>query len=210
MTVSLAHYLKDFSAPQVADIPSGFDGGLDDDLALSFPEPAAPDPETIRREAHAEGYEAAVRDLEARFAREREELAEAHRLEIEALREAHGAETAEVIVVKVNEMAAAVSKTIAEQTGLIVAPLLSDAIAARAVADIADAIRKALLDDEVAQIVVRGPSGLFDMLTARMGEKAALLRHIDSADLDLTVEIDGSVLVTRISAWAASLKKVLE
>lgn len=209
MTVSLAHYLKDFSEPQVPDMPA-FDAGLDDDLSMAFPESEAPDPDTIRREAHAEGYEAATQELEARFAEEREALAEAHRQEIEALREAHAAETAEVIVAKVNEMAAAVSQTIAEQTGLILAPLLSEAIAAKAVADIGDAIGKALLDGEVAQIVVRGPAELFDMLTARMGEKVALLRHIEGADLDLTVEIDGSVLVTRISAWAASLKKVLE
>ncbi len=210
MTASLAHYLKDFSEQQPVEMPSAFDGGFDDDLSLPFSEPETLDPDTIRREAHSEGYEAATQALEARFAEERDAMADAHRQEIEALHEAHAAQSAEVIVAKVNEMAAAVSEAIAQQTGLILAPLLSEAIAARAVTDLGDAIHAALMDGEAAQIVVRGPGELFDMLTARMGDKAALLRHIESADLDLTVEMDGSVLVTRISAWAASLKKVLE
>ena len=210
MTISLAHYLRDFSEPQPVHMPGGLPDAFDGDALLPLPEPEAPDPEAIRAQAHAEGHQAGLEEAEARFAAEREELAAAHRREIEALTGAHDARSAELIVEKINEMSAALAEAISQQTAAILAPLLSAAVAAKAVADMASLIRTAMEEGEVASILVRGPASLFAVLEDRMGGEAGLLRHIESPDLDLTVEIDGSVLVTRISAWAASVKKVLE
>jgi hypothetical protein len=47
-------------------------------------------------------------------------------------------------------------------------------------------------------------------LQAHLGEEAALLRHIEAQDVDLTVTIGESVLVTRMSAWAVSLREILK
>ncbi len=210
MTISLAHYLRDFSEPQPVDMPGGLSGAFDDDALLPLPEPEAPDPEEIRAEAYAEGHRAGLEEAEARFATEREEIAAAHRQEIEALTAAHDARSAGLIAGKIDEMAAALAEAISQQTAVILAPLLTEAVAAKAVADMAGLIRDAVQEGEVASILVRGPASLFAVLEDRMGKDGALLRHIESPDLDLTVEIDGSVLVTRISAWAASVKKVLE
>jgi len=59
-------------------------------------------------------------------------------------------------------------------------------------------------------VTVKGPARLFDVLKGTLGEKAGLLRHLETGDVDLTVEFGDAVLVTRMSAWATSLKKVLE
>ena len=210
MTISLAHYLRDFSEPQPVDMPGGLPDAFDGDAPLPLPEPEAPDLEAIRAAAHAEGYQAGQDEAEARFAAGREEIEAAHWREIEALTAAHDARSAELIAAKINEMAAALAEAISQQTAVILAPLLSEAVAAKAVAEMADVIRAAVEEGEVASILVRGPASLFAALEEKMGRESGLLRHIESPDLDLTAEIDGSVLVTRLSAWTASVKKVLE
>ena len=61
----------------------------------------------------------------------------------------------------------------------------------------------------MAAVTVRGPGELFDRLREQMDGHDDLIRHVEADDIDLTVEIDDTAIVTRISAWTASLKKVL-
>jgi len=77
------------------------------------------------------------------------------------------------------------------------------------VSDLADLLRTAILSGEAGTVTVKGPSSLFDALVGNMPEVAGSLRHVEADDLDLSVDIGETVLVTRISAWTASLKKVL-
>ena len=175
-----------------------------------MPEPEPVDPEAVRREAYAEGFEAATRELQAQHAAEAEAVAAAHQQELEALRQAYEAQAAALIATRINAISLAISEAISVQTTEILAPILSEALAANAVRAMAEMIRKAILDGAAGTIVVRGPGQLFDILKTELGEDAALLRHVETPDLDLTADVAGAVLVTRISAWAASLKKVLE
>ena len=75
---------------------------------------------------------------------------------------------------------------------------------------LATLLRETILEGVPDSITVKGPVRLFQSLQAEMGERQNLLRHQQTDDVDLAVEIDDSVLVTRISAWSASLRKVLE
>ena len=70
------------------------------------------------------------------------------------------------------------------------------------VGDLADLLKTAIAEGHAGTITLKGPRALFDLLLARMPEAAGVLRHVEVEDLDLQAELDGAVLVTRISAFA--------
>ena len=58
-------------------------------------------------------------------------------------------------------------------------------------------------------VTVKGPKRLFDLLQSHFTEEAPVFRHEEVDDLDLTVEFGETVLVTRMAAWADTVRKVL-
>ena len=79
----------------------------------------------------------------------------------------------------------------------------------RAVADMAQMLKQGLVAGEGCTIVVKGPGHLFEALKRQLGEDMPLFRHVETDDVDLSVEMDGTILVTRMSAWADTVRKVL-
>jgi len=212
MSLSLAHYLKDFSEqPSVSSASfADIEPDLGEDLfpALSQDLPVV-DVAAERREAYAEGYDAAMREFHKQQEAERETLASAHLAEVTQMRDQHEAETSVLIATRIRTMADVIAAAISEQTAQVIAPVLSQALAEKAIADMVEMIRAAVLEGEATQLTVRGPATLFELLKTELGDDAPALRHVATADLDLSVDIDETVLVTRLSAWAASLQKVL-
>ena len=215
MSASLARYLKDFSAPRpMASEPVETDFGVPlIDTGPAFPllaETETVDVEAERQDAQAQGYAAATEELTRKHAEELEALAARHQQEIADLAEVYGGQTADAVTAGLQRIAGLIATEVSEQAAAALAPILTEELTRKAIADLADMIQAAVLEGVAGTIVVRGPAELFGALKEKMGEKASALRHVEAADVDLTVEIDGSVLVTRMSAWAASLKKVLE
>ncbi|MCM2472820.1 GTPase [Rhizobium sp. CG5] len=215
MSMPLARYLKDFSAPQSATVTTddvGFGAsGLDFDDS-DFPALSAPDPidlEAERREAYAEGHEAAERALREQYEGDRQALDARHRDEVAALQKAHEAATGRLIADCLRLIASQVAASVAEQSVAALAPLISRDIAENTVKDLAQLIEQAVMAGDAGVITVRGPLALFEMLKDELPESAERLSHVEADDLDLTVDLADTVLVTRISAFAASLKKVL-
>lgn len=218
MSTALARYLKDFGEPQVPQpaqelLPDfGSEGpAFAEDFA--FPEEPvaqAPDLEALRQEAYAEGYETACVELSARHAEEIEALRQHYAEEQAQLRQKFDEEMATILSQSLRKIAESVSLSVSEEVADCLAPVLQEEIAVKSVKAMAALVREAILEGEAGQIIVKGPFSLFNILATEMGEDAAMLRHVEAADLDLTVEQGGSVLVTRLSAFAASLKKVLE
>lgn len=215
MSASIARYLKDFGDPQppqpaamAFDEPMSF--GLDTSFQDDFPQIAAGGDDSLREEAYAEGYEAASAALALQHQQEMDALRRHMSEEMEALRQGFEAEAASRIRDGLRAMAQEIAGRIADEAAACLAPLVHEEIAEKAVADLAVLIREAILEGEAGTIIVKGPLSLFNILATEMGDDASMLRHVEAADLDLTVEIAGSVLVTRLSAFAASLKKVLE
>ena len=215
MSASLARYLKDFSAPRpMVSEPVEIDFGVPlIDAAPAFPlltETETVDVEAERQDARAQGYAAATEELTRKHAEELEALAARHQQEIADLAEVYGGQTADAVTAGLQRIAGLIATEVSEQAAAALAPILTEELTRKAIADLADMIQAAVLEGVAGTIVVRGPAELFGALKEKMGENASALHHIEAADVDLTVEIDGSVLVTRMSAWAASLKKVLE
>lgn len=213
MSASIARYLKDFGEPQPAPamLTPEFDlGGMADDF--DFPaveEEPAVDIAAERAQAHAEGYEAGRAEAEAKWAEERQALEAAYATELAALRERCDVQAAEKIEAGLNGIAGKLAAVVGEQTASALVPFLEESLASKAVDELADLIRKAMFDGDIGAITVTGPGEMFEKLKAALGSETPVLRHVAADDLDLSVDIDGSVLVTRLSAWAASLRKVL-
>lgn len=209
MSISLSRYLKDFGEPE----PSAPMIDMDDFAGDGFPEISsepAIDVEAERREAYVRGHAAATAELTEKYELETQMLTEVHTREIEELKLRYEVEAASVIASRIHDIAEEVAALVSAGAAAVIAPVMTEALAAKATESLAALLRDAILEGAAAPIVVRGPARLFDRLKAELGEHADAVRHFETDDIDLAVEIDESVIVTRMSAWAASLKKVLE
>ncbi|EJZ22591.1 hypothetical protein NE852_04000 [Rhizobium sp. Pop5] len=209
MSISLSRYLKDFGEPE----PSVPMIDMDDFAGDGFPEiPSEPaiDVEAERREAYAQGHAAATAELTEKYELEARMLAEVHARELEELKLRYEVEAAAVIASRIRDVAEEVAELVSAGAAAAIAPVMTETLAAKATESLAALLREAILEGAAGPIVVRGPSRLFERLKAELGEHAEAVRHLEADDIDLAVEIGESVIVTRMSAWAASLKKVLE
>lgn len=214
MTASIARYLKDFGEPPLAPPILAEDVGMFDlGSNLDFPDAPFETPVDIdaeRAAAHAEGLEAGAAEAQRVWLEEREQLVKAHADEVVAMRAVHENEIASVVEKKMSEAALLVAEAVSDQTARILAPVVEQVLVAKAVADLADLLRAAILEGDVAVVTLRGPVHLYEKLTTALGEAhLPLLRHVEAIDLDLSAEVDDSALVTRLSAWSARLKEVM-
>lgn len=215
MSFALERYLKDFGPPQPAQSTfNDFSAEIfENDPRSPFEETVSArpvDPEALRAEAYAEGFEAASAELAVRHEETRAALREQHAREIERIEQKYLGKIALAVALGLKQIAAELAVRIGDDVAQCLAPVLQQEVAEKAVADMAVLIQAAILEGEAGTVMVKGSLPLFNVLATEMGEDAALLRHVEAEDLDLSVEMSGSVLVTRLSAFAASLKKVLE
>ncbi len=211
MSLALSRYLKDFSAEQAPPPPHV------EDMAFAEPgefleSPAEPpvDVEAERRGAYAEGHEAATLELSQKHQAELDAMAESFRAEMDALRARYEEQAAEKIAADMTRIATLLGQAISADTAAILAPVMTGTLTAKAVAELAELVRAAILDGSAGTISVSGPHDLFEALRTHLGDDGSLLRHVEAPDVDLTVTIGESVLVTRMSAWAAGLKEILK
>ncbi|RUM25923.1 hypothetical protein EFQ99_06410 [Rhizobium vallis] len=209
MSISLSRYLKDFGQPEPPAPMIDIDDFPGDGFPEILAEPAI-DVEAERREAYAQGHAAATVELSEKYELEARTLAEVHAREIEELKLRYEVEAAAVIASRIRDIAEEVAELVSAGAAAVIAPVMTEALAVKATESLAALLRDAILEGAAAPILVKGPVRLFDRLKAELGEHAGAVRHIETDDIDLAVEIAESVIVTRMSAWAASLKKVLE
>ncbi len=216
MSAMLSRYLKDFSAPKVelSLMPPKYFPDLDTDYADGErlgARPAMPeiDIDAERRRAFAEGRAEATAELVFEHEKQIAELQAAHAAELEALTRRFEEETANRLALRIDEMTEGLAVALGDQAARVLAPVMGDALMQRAVADMAQMLRQGLVAGEGCIIVVKGPASLFEALKRQLGEDMPSLRHVESDDVDLAVEMDGTILVTRMAAWADTVRKVL-
>lgn len=216
MSASIARYLKDFgeSQPSVAsfseaEMPDVSFGDFSDDFSAA-PEVETVDVESERRSAYADGHETATRELNEKMDAERTDLLAKHAAEIAELTAKYQVETAAFVATRLRESTDALAVCLSEQVATLLAPVLTEELSARAATSLADLVRAAIPDGEAATLVVKGPRSLFESLKVELSMDEKLIQFTETADIDLSVEIGETVLVTRMSAWASSLRKVLK
>ncbi|MDB5525944.1 MAG: hypothetical protein JWM58_3707 [Rhizobium sp.] len=213
MNAMLTKYLKDFSAPQPAgpvgsDFLNSLPGAPLADLNFAVePEPQV-DIEAERQEAHEQGYREAAELYEGRHAEEIETLREMHALQLRELADTHESETIWMIHTRFHEMTLAISQTIAEQTLQVLLPVFEEEFCRRSIAHLAELVRTALSEAEVATVVIRGPERLYIRLKPLLEMDGVQTRFIESISPDISVEINDAVLVTRLASWTQALSEV--
>jgi hypothetical protein len=214
MNAMLTKYLKDFSVPApVGTVGNEILSGLQDPApSMDFdfePEPQI-DIEAERREAHEEGYREAAAELESRYEAEILALRQQHAAEIRALAEAHDNEVVSMIHTRFHEMTYAISQAVTENTLQVLLPVFDEMVCHRSIAALGAMTREALIDPSTSVVVVRGPERLYQALKPLLDRDGVESRFIETDELDLAVEINDLVLVTRLSAWSQALAEVNE
>lgn len=215
MNAMLTKYLKDFSIPESTalvetDILSSLAGSPLDDLGFfSEPEPAI-DLEAERETARQEGHAAAVAECEERFAGDIAAIAEEHSHELQAMEDRHQNEIMSVIHARFFDMTLAISQSVADQALQVLLPVVEADLARRSVAALGEAVHNAFIEEKAAEVLVRGPAHLFELLKPRLEADGVPCRHIEAETTDIFVEINETVLTTRLSSWAQSLAEVME
>jgi hypothetical protein len=147
--------------------------------------------------------------LEERF---RETLAlerQAHAREKEEMLASAGREAAERMLARLDEMEERLLALTGAATARILSSIVSDDVRERSVGELARTIRQAAGDDETIRIRVKAPQALFAALAENLGGWAVHLEHVDSAETDITVDINDTVFETRLGEWSASLMEAL-
>lgn len=214
MTAPLARYLKDFTMapppPPVASPVEDMDfGGTSFDFEPTFDATPPVDVEAERAEAFAAGKAEGEAEARQAFDAERDEMKAAHAREIEELRQQLERNAIDRIEAQFRDLRDHLAHMLEDKTAAVLVPVLQDALATKAVNELADMIRDALATQDVTRLTAHGSRAMFDRLAEALGPDGPELRHVETQDLDISVDIQEAVLVTRLSAWAGSVKKVL-
>lgn len=202
MGAALADVLVDFGARPRAAVARGAEP--------QPPAPQPPQPPPVDIDALiAEAVLRAEAEVSARFTIEMElrlrEAGEAHQAELDRLRSETGMELGKMVVAGLADLERKTIDTTSSVAARILEQVASGAVAAKAVAALAGAIRSAIDDAETIRVRVKGPQSLFLPLAAAMGEHSRHLDFIETDTVDLTVTIDETLFETRIAEWSAAL-----
>lgn len=217
MSAHLARYLKDFGAPARVQTPAFQPPSfMQDETTVSAGEPFAlplalpeVDLEAERAASFADGRAEAEAELLARHDDAIAALKAAHKAELDALKMRYEQDYATALAERFSALTGEVANEVAAQAAQVLAPVMSHVLTKGAVSDLARLIAEGLHDGEGLTITVKGPLNLFEQLKSHFEEAAPIFRHVEMQDVDLTVEFGDAVLVTRMAAWADTVRKVL-
>lgn len=218
MSASIARFLKDFGEPEAPALPSAdvFNAELLSfgDFADTSFEAVAPEPvldiEAIKAAAFEEGRAAAVAELTEAFEKEKLELISQNVAETENLRNELTQDLGEKVGAQIHDTMDAIANFLADQTLSVLTPVLTEELSKRASEELAQLVKSTLTDRSCTKLIIRGQAPMLEAFTKALGDPAPEIHFIESEETDLSVEIEDSVVVTRMSAWASSLRKVMQ
>jgi hypothetical protein len=168
-----------------------------------------PDIEALLAEERARTEKAVTERLTAEHEAALAALSETQAAEIAEIERRHGEEAGARIEAGLGEVEARVAETVTGTVARILGPIVSEEVLKRSIDELAVAIGEALEDADAVTIRVSGPSSLFAALAEKLGEKSKHLRHREADGIDLTVDVNGSLIETRLTEWQAIVNEVL-
>jgi hypothetical protein len=202
---ALADLLADFGKPPPQPpraVPPG-------DSAAAKPEKSGPDIEALLAEERARTEKEVAERLAAEHEAALAALRETHAAEIADIERRHGEEAGAHIEAGLGDIETRVGEIVTGTVARILGPIMSEEVLKRGIDELAKAIGEALDDADAVTIRVSGPLSLFSALTERLGEKSKHLRHREADGVDLTVDVNGSLIETRLTEWQAIVNEVL-
>jgi len=214
MSASIARYLKDFSVPEpvISAASARFSDDFGEQLSqldfLNTPSEPARDVEAELAVAFEEGRAAATLELQEIHRAERIAADEQHHNEIQALKDQFFAELSEKVEANCRAIRSEVAERLTNQVTQALIPVLTEKLAKLAASELADKVISLFNQPSGITLVVRGPVHLYDIFKERLETAGFELHHFESDDIDLTVEFDDSVLVTRMAAWVEATRSL--
>jgi restriction endonuclease Mrr len=175
----------------------------------SFAQTAEVDLEAERREAYDEGHQAATEAMMAQHAEALEAMKEQHAKDIEQQRLQFEDGLADYLSKALPDLALRVSTELSEATVRVLSPLVKEQVMRGAVHELVEELKPTLAKEILEQVTVFGPAYLCDLLKSQLEERGDGVSFVHTEDTDIRVEIGDSLLVTRLSAFAADLERVL-
>jgi hypothetical protein len=212
MNSSLARYLRDFgaeSAPAAVHFEAPPPVEIEPDFPAVEHAVVQVDLEVERQIAYDEGFQAATEQLAADHAAALAELQEKHAADMEAQREEFEGGVADYLAKALPELTERVSAELAEAAIRLLAPILKSQMDREAVTELAEQMKPFLAKETLEQIQVHGPEHLCDLLREKLEDAAGAVECHLSDGPDVRVELGDTLLVTRLSAFAADLERVL-
>jgi hypothetical protein len=212
MNSPLARYLRDFGAEAAPaevhlDMPSHMEIVSDFPALESFVEEI--DVEAERKQAYDEGYSAATESMTAQNAEAIAELQQKHDAELEAQKEQFEGGMADYLAKALPELSDRITSELVDAAARLMLPLIKEQVDRKAVDDLAEQLKPVLAKEILEQIRVSGPEHLCALLQEKLEEGGSTIEFSHSEGPDLRVEIGDTLLVTRLSVFAADLEKVL-
>jgi len=210
MSRMISSYLKDFGTEQPT--PAAVMPSIPFEDTMVFDEPIevpTVDIAAERREAYAEGHEAATQSLTELHQAELDAVKVAHEAELNELKAKFEVEAVERITADFQQMATAIGLSVSIEAAKALSPIMTETLTAKAIDELASLVTASVLDGAVGPIAVSGRRVMFDRLASKVDPDGVLLTFVEGQDIDLCVTIGDTVLVTRMSAWADSLRDVL-
>lgn len=210
---SIGDYLRDFSrdeasagnASLAAFAFERMDAGSDCDAGCEIDD--AVDPQALIDDAYRRGREAAYEETRAMHAAALQAERERHAAEIAEVRRFYEEKQAGEIADAISELRRDLARVVSEDVGAVLIPFLDDELRERAMDRLSSLLAEAVADGEIGTVRVRGPRELYEALQARVGESDLHSRYTESEEIDLAVEIDGTLFATRLGDWRDALKE---
>ena len=199
MSLAFAQHLQDFgSSNEMAHLPIFAD---EDPSHLAIVPDVEIDIEDERANAYQQGYDAAI----AILAEQHQAAERALKSEFEVEKAALEARLGDLVVEQFQQ---GITSQIEEQTQIIIAEvgkvlthIVSQSLAEDALAQLQQHIKTSFQDNPNSKIRIEGPQALIDRIQSGLGAEFNNIELTPSENIDLTVEIDRTLLVTKFDEW---------
>ena len=204
MSGALARYLKDFSQDAAPEPAVHF---AMDTPVTSFESdwPAEPevviDIEEVKSKAFAEGQEAGKREQLLAQETELDALRALHDKEREAMRTRYEDEIATHLATSVTSMKHAIAGNVESACLRLFETVMERELANTAATDVSAKIIREIQDGFAGTIKITGPDRLLARIRETLGDVDNQVDYDASDDIDIKVQLDSSVLMTRLSEF---------
>lgn len=154
------------------------------------PAPAPDETEALRGQVAA--LEAELALARSRTGEERERMIADHRAELAEKIEAGMADAGDRLV-----------RIVGDTVATMLEPLLTATLARRSVDALCDRLRMLAKPGAAVKLRLTGSRALFDALAARLSAQDWVFDFSESDEVDLSIEIDSTIIETRLGEWAA-------
>lgn len=199
MSLAFAEHLQEFGSssglPQLTMMPEISRGAAAPVLDVSV------DIEAEKTVSYQEGYSAASQALLDEHATQLELLAQSHRddlvkKEVEIYTQV-SQELMSGLAVQIDQ----VSQSITSEVSAILMQIIEEDLVRKSIEQLDEIVKKTLKDSPNSKINISGPNMLLEKIKDNLGEESGHINLAETENADVTVEIDRSILKTRLFEW---------